>query len=52
MLEESGWKQIRVTGRHHQFRHAVRKGLVTVPHPKKDLPVGTVKRILKAAGLD
>jgi len=27
-------------------------GLVTVPPPKKDLPTGTVKSILKQAGLE
>ncbi|MFH3664037.1 type II toxin-antitoxin system HicA family toxin, partial [Acinetobacter baumannii] len=29
-----------------------KKGLVTIPHPKKDLPNGTVKSILKQAGLN
>ncbi|ENY0008508.1 type II toxin-antitoxin system HicA family toxin, partial [Neisseria gonorrhoeae] len=28
-----------------------KKGRVTVPHPKKDLPTGTVKNIYKQAGL-
>ncbi|EMM2428911.1 type II toxin-antitoxin system HicA family toxin, partial [Acinetobacter baumannii] len=27
-------------------------GLVTISHPKKDLPNGTVKSILKQAGLN
>jgi predicted RNA binding protein YcfA (HicA-like mRNA interferase family) len=26
-------------------------GIVTVPHPKKDLPVGTARAILKSAGI-
>ncbi|WP_153111532.1 type II toxin-antitoxin system HicA family toxin [Propionivibrio limicola] len=51
MLEDDGWQQIRTTGSHHHFKHATKKGLVTVPHPKKDLPVGTVNSILKQAGL-
>ncbi|SAK41249.1 YcfA-like protein [Caballeronia glebae] len=51
MLEDDGWNEIRVTGSHHHFKHSTKKGLVTVPHPKKDLPIGTVKSILKAAGL-
>ncbi|TKC83813.1 type II toxin-antitoxin system HicA family toxin [Trinickia terrae] len=51
MLEEDGWALVRVTGSHHHFKHTVKKGLVTVPHPKKDLPIGTVKSILKTAGL-
>jgi predicted RNA binding protein YcfA (HicA-like mRNA interferase family) len=51
MLEEDGWKQVRVSGSHHHFKHPEKLGLVTVPHPKKDLPTGTVNSILKQAGL-
>jgi predicted RNA binding protein YcfA (HicA-like mRNA interferase family) len=51
MLEDDGWRQIRVNGSHHHFKHPMKKGLVTVPHPKKDLPIGTVNSILKQAGL-
>ncbi|AVN22479.1 MULTISPECIES: type II toxin-antitoxin system HicA family toxin [Bacteria] len=51
MIEADGWYQVRVTGSHHHFKHPTKKGLVTVPHPKKDLPSGTVKSILKQAGL-
>jgi predicted RNA binding protein YcfA (HicA-like mRNA interferase family) len=35
MLEQDGWKQVRVKGSHHHFKHATKAGLVTVPHPKK-----------------
>ncbi|MFW1863873.1 type II toxin-antitoxin system HicA family toxin [Acinetobacter baumannii] len=52
MIEADGWYQVRVTGSHHHFKHPTKKGLVTVPHPKKDLPNGTVKSILKQAGLN
>lgn len=51
MIEADGWYEVRVTGSHHHFKHPTKKGLVTVPHPKKDLPAGTVKSILKQAGL-
>jgi len=51
MLEVDGWILVRVTGSHHHFKHGAKQGLVTVPHPKKDLPIGTVKSILKSAGL-
>jgi predicted RNA binding protein YcfA (HicA-like mRNA interferase family) len=50
-IEADGWFQIRVTGSHHHFKHASKSGLVTVPHPKKDLPKGTVNSIFKQAGL-
>ncbi|WP_417212364.1 type II toxin-antitoxin system HicA family toxin [Acinetobacter venetianus] len=52
MIEADGWYQVRVAGSHHHFKHPIKKGLVTVPHPKKDLPNGTVKSILKQAGLN
>ncbi|MGE0109227.1 MAG: type II toxin-antitoxin system HicA family toxin [Bdellovibrionales bacterium] len=38
-------------GSHHQFKHPMKVGRVTVPHPKKDLPQKTVKSILKQAGI-
>lgn len=49
-LEKEGWILVRVNGSHHQYKHPVKDGTVTVPHPKKDLPAGTVKSIFKQAG--
>ncbi|QOK96600.1 type II toxin-antitoxin system HicA family toxin [Ralstonia pseudosolanacearum] len=52
MLEDDGWQLVRVNGSHHHYKHPERPGLLTVPHPKKDLPIGTVRSIQKkAAGL-
>ena len=51
LLEQDGWKLVAVKGSHHQFKHAAKSGRVTVPHPKKDLPLGTVRGVLKQAGL-
>lgn len=51
MLEIDGWRLKRVRGSHHQFKHPERPGLVTVPHPEKDLPKGTINSIKKQAGL-
>lgn len=50
MLKKDGWELARVNGSHHQFQHPTKKGTVTVPHPKKDLPIRTVKSIYKQAG--
>ncbi len=50
-VEADGWVLKRVTGSHHHYHHPVKKGLVTVPHPKGDLPIGTVNSVLKQAGL-
>lgn len=50
-LARDGWREVRSKGSHRQFKHPVKPGLVTVPHPKRDLPIGTVKSIFKQAGL-
>lgn len=46
-----GWRLVSVRGSHHQFRHPTKPGKVTVPHPVKDIPIGTVKSIERQAGL-
>jgi predicted RNA binding protein YcfA (HicA-like mRNA interferase family) len=47
----AGWFEVARKGGHVQLKHPFRKGRVTVPHPRKDLPVGTVKSIERQAGL-
>lgn len=49
-LEADGWLLVRTRGSHHQFKHPSRPNLITVPHPKKDLPIGLVRAIEKQAG--
>ena len=51
MLKKDGWELIRVSGSHHQYKHPIKKGIVTVPHPRKDLHPKTFQSILKQAGL-
>lgn len=51
LLIDDGWYLDSVKGSHHHFKHPTKKGKITVPHPKKDLPQGTVNAILKQAGL-
>jgi predicted RNA binding protein YcfA (HicA-like mRNA interferase family) len=51
LLWADGWYLVHVVGSHHQFKHPSKSGKVTVPHPRKDLPMPTVKSILKQAGL-
>lgn len=46
-----GWYLVRVTGSHYHYKHPVKKGVVTIPHPKKDLQIKTVNSILKQAQL-
>jgi len=49
-LKREGWTLHNVRGSHHQYKHLHKKRRVTVPHPKKDLPIGTYKSICKQAG--
>lgn len=50
-LAADGWVEVARKGSHAQFRHPSRPGRVTVPHPKRDIPVGTLKSIEKQSGL-
>ena len=50
-LVADGWQKIAQRGSHIQFKHPAKKGRVTVPHPNKDIPMGTLKSILRQAGL-
>jgi len=34
----------------YQFKHPCKPGKVTVPHPNRDLPVGTLRNIYRQAG--
>ena len=38
LLQADGWYLVHVVGSHHQFKHHAKRGKVTVPHPRKDLP--------------
>lgn len=53
ILETEGWKLVQGRGKgdHRIFK----KGNLTappIPHPKKDLPLGTVRNVLKGCGID
>ena len=50
-LEADGWTLRNVKGSHHVFQHPIKPGHISVPHPKKDLGVGLVSKLLKSAGL-
>jgi predicted RNA binding protein YcfA (HicA-like mRNA interferase family) len=53
LLETSGWINVAQKGSHRQFRHPNKPGKVTVPGKmSEDLAVGTLKSILRQAGLD
>jgi predicted RNA binding protein YcfA (HicA-like mRNA interferase family) len=50
-LESDGWTLRGVRGSHHVFKHPTKPGHISVPHPKKDLGIGLVQKLLKQAGL-
>ncbi|MGD9366843.1 MAG: type II toxin-antitoxin system HicA family toxin [Desulfobacteraceae bacterium] len=51
ILRQNGWHKVAKVGSHTQFRHPDIKGRVTVPHPKKDIPIGTLKSIERQSGI-
>jgi len=51
-LQRDGWVKVSTKGSHCQFSHPTKKGKVTVPHPKKDFPIGTLRSIFRQAGWD
>jgi predicted RNA binding protein YcfA (HicA-like mRNA interferase family) len=51
-LQKDGWYEVNQVGSHKQFKHPTKKGRVTVPHPNRDIPKGTLKSIEKQAGIE
>jgi len=52
LIESDGWQYVRTRGSHHQYKHPVKKGRVTVPgHPGDDVHFDTLKSVLSQAGL-
>lgn len=50
-IETAGWENVATKGDHRQFTHPSRPGRVTVPHPKRDLPIGTLRSIERPSGV-
>ncbi|MCL1992832.1 MAG: type II toxin-antitoxin system HicA family toxin [Spirochaetes bacterium] len=40
-----GWFLDRVNASHHHFKHPIKKGIVTIPHPEKIIRPGTAGSI-------
>jgi predicted RNA binding protein YcfA (HicA-like mRNA interferase family) len=47
-LQSEGWELVSVRGSHNKFRRG--DASLVIPHPKRDLPIGTPRSIAKAAG--
>lgn len=54
LIEADGWFEVRQKRSHRQFKHAVKKGLVTVPVHRlsNDLTPGVERSILKQAQIE
>jgi len=50
-LRDDGWFIVGQTGSHLHLKHAAKRGKVTVPHPTKTLPLGTLKSIERQSGV-
>ena len=51
LLKADGWTLKSQSGSHLQFEHAIKAGKVTVPHPRKDIKVKTLRSIERQADL-
>ena len=51
MIEADGWFLVRIRGSHHHFKHPTKPGIVTVKHPDKDVPKGTLGSIRRQAAI-
>ena len=49
-LLADGWVRNHVKGTHQHLKYPRKPGKVTVPHPNKDLPAGTLRNIYRQAG--
>ncbi|MEA5536167.1 type II toxin-antitoxin system HicA family toxin [Crocosphaera sp. XPORK-15E] len=52
IIEKLGWQLKRVTGSHHIYTKENKDEILVIPiHGNRDLPVGTLKKIMKDADL-
>lgn len=52
LLKADGWVEVAQKGSHKQFKHPSKPGRVTLPHPRRDIPLGTLRSIWRQAGWD
>ncbi|MEH2065556.1 MAG: type II toxin-antitoxin system HicA family toxin [Nostoc sp.] len=52
ILQRQGWELKRITGSHHIYTKEGFDVILSIPvHSNRDLPIGTLKSIMKDAGL-
>ena len=52
LLCAADWQEVRVNASHHHFKHDDNPHLFTVAHPRKDNPIGYVRKLEKLTGLE
>lgn len=51
LIKADGWVYENTRGSHYYYPHPTKKGKITVPNHKGDIPKGTANSILKQTGL-
>jgi predicted RNA binding protein YcfA (HicA-like mRNA interferase family) len=51
LLKAHGWFEVGQQGSHKQFKHPKTPGRVTVPHPSRYLPAGTLRSIERQSSI-
>lgn len=49
-LTTDGFTLVSTRGSHHKYRHGPTGRVVILPHPRRDIPIGTVRSIYRQAG--
>ncbi len=49
-LQAEGWRESGGKGDHRKFNHPSKPMHVVVPHPRKDMAIGTLRNIYRQAG--
>jgi predicted RNA binding protein YcfA (HicA-like mRNA interferase family) len=53
ILVDDGWQVLRTSGSHRQLGHPLKRGTVTLSgKPGDDVPIGTLRSVLRQAGIN
>jgi len=52
ILKQYGWELFASNKDHNQYKHPIRKDLITIPLTNKDLSTKDLRRIFKKIGVD
>ncbi|MCL2355591.1 MAG: type II toxin-antitoxin system HicA family toxin [Defluviitaleaceae bacterium] len=52
MLLKDGWYFVGQEGSHRHYKHPVKIGKATIPHPKNHIPIRTLQSIARQTGVN